>query len=53
LISQPLDSILLLSAVTMWSLFTVAPYACILGLLLFVYFMAYPFVEYIRDPKGE
>ncbi|GFG27849.1 benzoate 4-monooxygenase cytochrome P450 [Aspergillus udagawae] len=36
----------------MWSLFTVAPYACILGLLLFVYFIAYPFVEYIRDPKG-
>jgi hypothetical protein len=37
----------------MWSLFTVAPYACILGLLLFIYFIAYPFVEYIRDPKGE
>ncbi|EAW18409.1 cytochrome P450 [Aspergillus fischeri NRRL 181] len=36
----------------MWSLFTIAPYACILGLLLFVYFIAYPFAEYIRDPKG-
>lgn len=30
-----------------------APYAAALLLFLVSYFIVYPFVEYIRDPKGE
>lgn len=31
---------------------TSVPYAVALGLTLVVYFLVYPFVVYIRDPKG-
>lgn len=30
-----------------------APYAAALLLFLVSYFIVYPFVEYIRDPKGK
>lgn len=30
-----------------------APYAAALLLFLVSYFVVYPFVEYIRDPKGK
>ncbi|PYH95395.1 cytochrome P450 [Aspergillus ellipticus CBS 707.79] len=36
----------------MWSLFTIAPYAFVVGLLGISYFLVWPFVQYIRDPKG-
>lgn len=31
---------------------TAIPYAILLLVFLFFYFIVYPFVEYIRDPKG-
>jgi hypothetical protein len=36
----------------MWFLFAAAPYAAGLVFVLFVYFLALPYVEYLRDPKG-
>lgn len=36
----------------MLSLIAVAPYAVGLGFISFVYFLAYPYFEYLRDPKG-
>lgn len=36
----------------MLSLLAVAPYAFGLALISFVYFLAYPYYEYLRDPKG-
>ncbi|KAI9035235.1 cytochrome P450 [Aspergillus affinis] len=36
----------------MLSLVSVAPYATVLGLVGFMYFVVGPFVGYIRDPKG-
>ena len=37
----------------MWPLVSVAPYATVLGLVGFMYFVIGPFVGYIRDPKGK
>jgi hypothetical protein len=36
----------------MLSLLAVAPYAAGLAFVSFVYFLAYPYLEYLRDPKG-
>ncbi|KAJ5762285.1 uncharacterized protein N7511_005667 [Penicillium nucicola] len=36
----------------MWFLFAAAPYAAGLVFFLFIYFLAVPYVEYLRDPKG-
>lgn len=36
----------------MLSLLAVAPYAVGLVFISFVYFLAYPYYEYLRDPKG-
>lgn len=36
----------------MWSLFTIAPYAFFIGIVGISYFLVWPFVQYIRDPKG-
>ena len=36
----------------MLSLLAVAPYAIGLAFISFVYFLAYPYYEYLRDPKG-
>ena len=36
----------------MWSLIAIAPYAVGLVLFAFAYFVAIPYVEYLRDPKG-
>jgi hypothetical protein len=36
----------------MLSLLAIAPYAVGLAFIFFVYFLAYPYYEYLRDPKG-
>lgn len=36
----------------MLSLLALAPYAVGLVFISFVYFLAYPYYEYLRDPKG-
>lgn len=36
----------------MWTLFTIAPYAFFIGIVGISYFLVWPFVQYIRDPKG-
>lgn len=36
----------------MLSLLAIAPYAVGLAFISFVYFLAYPYYEYLRDPKG-
>ncbi|EYE97347.1 cytochrome P450 [Aspergillus ruber CBS 135680] len=36
----------------MWSIWLLAPYASFLLFASFIYFIVYPFAEYIRDPKG-
>jgi hypothetical protein len=36
----------------MWSLVAAAPYAIGLVFFAFIYFVAIPYVEYLRDPKG-
>lgn len=36
----------------MLSLVLAAPYAAVGGLCTLLYFFVFPFIEYIRDPKG-
>ena len=36
----------------MWSALSIAPYALSLGLFSLLYFVVFPWVEYVRDPKG-
>lgn len=38
--------------VNMWSLIAIAPYAIGLVFFIFVYFVVFPYVENLRDPKG-
>ncbi|KAI9927379.1 hypothetical protein ASPWEDRAFT_116947 [Aspergillus wentii DTO 134E9] len=36
----------------MWSIISIAPYAFAVGFFSFLYFCVFPYVEYLRDPKG-
>lgn len=36
----------------MLSFIAAAPYCVGLALFCFAYFLAYPYIEYLRDPKG-
>lgn len=37
---------------TMWSVFSLAPYAIGITFFAFAYFVILPYIEYLRDPKG-